>query len=67
MFSLNKLIFNQSVNNIQISPNISSINNYTYDKVYKTNIKIIKSKKKHQEFIKEFINDIPQNMGHRII
>ena len=66
MLSLNKLIFNQSVNNTQISPNISSINNYIYDKVYKTTTKIIKNKKKHKVFIKEYINDIPQNMGHNI-
>ena len=66
MLSLNKLIFNQSINSIQISPNISNINNYIYDKVYKTNTIIIKNKKKHKEFIKQIINNIPQNMEHRI-
>ena len=64
---LNKLIFNHSIDSIIINPNISYINNYIHEKIYKSDAKaIIKNKKKHCEFIKKTCTHIPQNIKHII-
>ena len=60
-------MFNHSNDQIIINPNIIEINNYIYDKIYKTDKKkIIKNKKKHIEFINNIIKNIPQNIKHII-